>query len=334
MARYLTRLGGPSKSGETLYGFDKLALRLERKLTKPQLAWLRKRSRNVNQRLGRPMGKQRCPHLLTIVAPNRAAMEMLATLPESTFVNQVELAMDVLADTRTETMAMTRRVHRSFVQPHHGNRKTLWVVNGFYSGQRGPGLIFVAYGDRDSKLTYGRYPAFHIEARLQSAGTCRSVLNVNHPRDLLAVDHHAFWQKHGRFYQLDLARLGRHHRNSVRGERRKTPEPDDVFIGSVLFRGRTDEHRTIQSFVDAYGMGPWLRRVPIALFIPETPRREDVATAPCCNTDMTSHTRCNTTPTATPRNRGNGRTTDTTGTCTDEHARKHRGINKRLNSGF
>lgn len=279
MTRHLTPPAPTSKSGTILLGFDKLGLRLERKLTKVQLAWLRKRSRHVHQKLGRPMGEQRCPHLLTIVAPNRAALEMLATLPESAFVNRVELAMDILTGSRERAMAMTERTHRSFVQPHHGKQKSLWVENGFYTARRKRGVTFCGYGDRDSKFSYGRDPACHIEARLQSAGTCRNVLNVSHPRDLLAVDHHDFWRRHGRFYEIDLARLGRHHRNIVRGERRKTPQPDDARIGSVIFRAHADEHGTIQSFVDHYGMGPWLLREPVvALLMHETLRRHDVAT--------------------------------------------------------
>jgi len=275
--------------------FDKLAFRTPRKLGKADMAFLRLNARKRYHRLGQPIRNANLRWLLVVVAPNDAALNLIAKR-RYLVVNCVEVARDeLLQDARS---ALTRRdeYDRHFVQRHHGKRETTAVdnVTRTDAGRRA-GVSFAWYADRPSKVTGHRH-CFHIEGRYQGVRAVRR-LGINAPADLTRFDHLAYWTRHDNRDEVDRERLGRWHLNCLAGSRRQKllikqygrfRYNVDRAVGCALYRmyaetdafarfcaqvdrpypedvqhpdKRTIEHCT-QKFIDTYGRGPYLRRRP------------------------------------------------------------------------
>lgn len=273
--------------------FDKVAIRLRQDLTTKQMAFLAKHAESVDQRPGRYIRK--LPTLLTIVRPDRAALEFLATVKVA-LVNYVEVSRDIATGNTITDMALADFAFAHFVQPYHSRRETVYVAGTTaYTGQNRPGHRFVWYGDGGKPKGRGRCRtkrAFHMECRAHGSIAVRKVLKVNHPRDLVGFDHDKFWQPHLNYFTVDLDRLGRYHENKRTGQRRKSSKPSQDRwpltyrrIGGLLFRLHSGPYRSVQQFIDSYGKGPYVVRLA-AIPLISTKSHQVTSNVPFASSDV------------------------------------------------
>jgi hypothetical protein len=286
---------------EVTYSFDKVAFRTKKWLSAKDMKFLARNSYSVNQRRGRPLRNDDRWALLTTVCPNLDARRLTAEL-DDTFVNYVELAADISTSTSHIAREMVDVCDAHFVQSWHGQDEVFAEENGSYTRRNRPGIRFVWYGDRRSKVTHR--PCLHIEARAHGAGAVRRI-GIECPRDLVHFRHDEFWQRHLTFYSIDYERLGRWYENRRLGERRREPHivqsgqrdyKSDLRIGTTLYRKFAETEaskrfskliecsdpeveeqpdnrlirRSVQKFVDEFGRGPFIRLFDILCYVEQS----------------------------------------------------------------
>jgi hypothetical protein len=84
-----------------------------------------------------------------------------------------------------------------------------------YTGPPTAANNFVMYGGKPSRTT-GELYCLHLEWRMRRHQNLERVGIVN-VADLLKLDHRAFWERRLLLATFDLRKLGRMHRNYVRG---------------------------------------------------------------------------------------------------------------------
>jgi len=296
--------GGGSNPREGFAFFDKVAFRMRKKLTAKQMQLLRNNANSVNQRIGRPIRGSDHVCLLTIVNPRRQALEFLARRSDL-ICNYVEVALDIPTRDKASGMQLVEVFDRHFVQPHHHRSETNAQEFGSYTRANKPGLRYVWYGDRASKVS--GQACLHLEARTHGMAAVRRI-GIRDPRDLLTFDHVEFWRKRLSLFTVDLERLGRWHDNTQKKSRRQAADiiqrgafsyNADRSLGAALFRAQAEtpaceqhcagilpteteyepvpkDHRgnpyrlidrSVQRFVDVVGRGPFLRRLDILCYM-------------------------------------------------------------------
>jgi hypothetical protein len=205
--------------------------------------------------------------------PLQEALEWLAKR-DDVLLTFVELALDHSTSDEWLKLALAEAFNKHFVQRWHRTRETKIFDNhsNANTGPRRPGLRFQWYTDAASKAT-GEVNCFHLEAKCQGSAALHRI-GIDHPRDLIQLDHGAFWraQLNGAFLDCDRERLGRNNSNKREGTKRRTPRISrskngyvynfDASAGTLLWRvyaRHPDEgHFSMQRFVDHYGRGPYL----------------------------------------------------------------------------
>jgi hypothetical protein len=276
MSNLSARLG-PINLARAVGFFDKIAFRTRRPLSKTKMKTLSANASFVDVRIGHPIRNSPDALIVTVVAPRRKALELLAECPDLK-LNYVEVALDFLAEDVSAAYLLHELFDCGFVQAWHGKRETRRVENGTYTGQKKPGHLFVWYSDRASKVAPWK-SCLHVEGRHQGMAAVRRI-GIQTPADLLTFDHTAYWRRYLNLYHIDLARLGRFHRNRTRRERRKNTSIDvsgrfkfdvDHRTGGLLFRiFSAHAHqpiRSVQRFVDQYGRGPFLKKIDMSSIV-------------------------------------------------------------------
>jgi hypothetical protein len=174
----------------------------------------------------------------------------------------VELALDTIMPDEQSCWQLRDLFDNHYVQRWHGKRETRLFIGagGRTAKGRSRGITLSWYDDRPSKIT-GETPCFHLEAQVQGSGAIRR-LGINHPRDLLSLDHAALWgrQLTGCFFTVNVERLYRTWENRHRKTKRRKPDIDkngrnrDAAKGAVLFRACG----SVQAVVDQIGRGRFL----------------------------------------------------------------------------
>lgn len=296
--------GGGSNPREGYAHFDKITFRMRKKLTAKQMQLLRNNAESVDQRIGRPIRGSDHAWLLTIVNPCQKALEFVARRSD-VFCNYVEAALDIPTRDKASGMQLVDVFDRHFVQPHHHNSETNTQEFGSYTRGNKPGLRYVWYGDKPSKVS--GQACLHVEARAHGLPAVRRI-GIRDPRDLLTFDHVEFWRKRLNLFTIDHERLGRWHSNKLNKSRRQQPQTIqrgafrynvDAGLGRALFRAQAEtpaferycagivptdteyepqptDHkgnpcrlidRSVQRFVDVVGRGPFLRRLDILCYM-------------------------------------------------------------------
>ncbi len=259
--------------------FDKVAIRIAKKLSNDWIACLRANSCSVSQKIGHHIVGSDKKFILTIVGPNDAALEFLARRI-SGFVNYAEIALDIDTPNEDDACELAQIFNYQFVQAWHGKKTTIHFHETTYTGPYRPGIRFVWYHDQPSKIT-GAVHTFHLEGRYQGTAAVRRI-GINRISDLIEFDHSQYWLKNMKLYEFDIARLGRLHANRNEGSKRQTPRIDsckgdfsydvDAATGRALHRKyvarENDVLHSAQLLVDRYGRGPFLRRVDISTLLP------------------------------------------------------------------
>jgi hypothetical protein len=226
--------------------------------------------------------------------PSTAALEMLIDFTgDDMLLNYGEIALDLLPPDLPTLDRLFGRFQHGFVQPWHlGKQMQFFFDDGvstrrFEPGQPKRGLWFHWYADQPCRIDDHPF-CLHMQGRVQGAQLVRSRLGINRPSDLLQFDFLGFWRKRLRLYRIDFERLGRFDANRCSGSTRRKPRVEQWGpLGTVLHRvnidrmrggrlyhiesldRRSDDNpqRSLQHFVDSYGRGPYLTRMPITLFM-------------------------------------------------------------------
>lgn len=265
---------------------DKISIRLGRRLGKRKLEQIKSDADHASIREGRPVPGGKKKFLLTIVNPSDQVFETLRF--ECGFINHLELALDFPVKDEAARRALFNLFEEAFVKSHHGRHELVRYHLGevthdahascIYFGQRRPGLNFVVYEDRESKVAPGR--AVHLEARFIGSAAVRRA-GVTSVDDLMDFDYHDFWKRHLRLIKVDLALLGRLHWNRQNGRKRKTVDVfsrgtfdyhTDIARGSVLYRNLArhdyDDVYSSQLFIDRFGRGSFLKELDVSPLLP------------------------------------------------------------------
>ena len=249
---------------------DSVRFRVVKPLNKPQIQFLRQHAKFVRHRYSKNYIPNYTLDLWTVVVPDKAAVLLLDSL--GVMVNYVELARDY---TGGDAARLHDLFDHCFYHPWHGKHETIIWYKGTttMTGQRRAGHWFIWYSDKPSKIT-GEVECFHLEARYQGVAALRKI-GINRARDLLKVDHTAYWQKHLHLLQEDRERLGRCWDNQRSRSRRSKPLIErfgplsynvDLAVGNVLFNAssfnpKQPQYRSVQYFISQFGRGPYLSPV-------------------------------------------------------------------------
>lgn len=262
--------------------FDKVNLRLRNPLSRQQMLFLQANCRSRRKHHAVQMQGQYIsgyPWLVSLVCPNRIALEFLAELPDA-IVNWVEPALDFILPEHDSPLEMAHFFERHFVQRWNRKRSPRTFPNGgTITGQSAQGHFFAWYPDLASKVT-GEINCFHLEGRIKGVQAVHRI-GIQHPADLLTLDHDAYWRRHLTLYKLDIGRLGQWHLNRHWGVRRHRAEyvgrssyryHVDRLTGSKLFRAHgysPTGQLSLQNFIANYGHGirPYLRRIRLHLLL-------------------------------------------------------------------
>jgi hypothetical protein len=220
--------------------------------------------------------------ILKIVCPNERALRLLTSLPNLP-LRSGEVALDLVVQSQADAWRLHRIGDNHFVRPWHGDQVMKHFKDTTYIGTDNvPGRSFGWYSDRPSKWT-GDPHCLHIEVRHIGVPALRQS-GITDKRDLLTFDHVAFWRKHLRLHQVDLARLGRWHDNKVTGKRRQRVETSrigsytykkDRALGSFLFRrhGQHEKEGYISTdrFIQTYGHGRFASPIDVSSIFGDHP---------------------------------------------------------------
>jgi hypothetical protein len=188
----------------------------------------------------------------------------------------LEIALDmILPDERTLCAAFAA-LKRCLVQKWNGKHEPIEFDNGGMStGRRWNGRYITAYRSKPSPVT-GEVNCLHIEYRICSAGAVRKV-EVESSTDLPTFDYVAFWEEYLDLREVDIEHLGRHRLNKCEKSRRQRPGILDCRVGQVLWRANAyDSSGSLctQAFMQNYGGGPFLKRIPIRHLLPTSRENE------------------------------------------------------------
>ena len=128
---------------------------MPRNVNKKVFAELEANSSSVDQRNGKYIKGGLTPILLTIVAPNMRALELLATI-KSAFVNYIEAARNTLTTCKQDAYLLSE------IDRHHHGRKKRRNAKVRYVAETTYNEPYVDYWDGECKVT-GHDHAHHKE---------------------------------------------------------------------------------------------------------------------------------------------------------------------------
>lgn len=174
-------------------------------------------------------------------------------------LNYLEVALDLMTDTREEAVQLKRYLKNRILQPH--TKVEMYQEEGTcYTRPRKWGTRGMAfYGRRLSKVS--GLPAAHLEMRFYGRKQLRS-LGVRNPVDAGELNLPLFWKRHLRLREVDWALLERQKRGCPK---RKTPTfPRGTSLRYNTY-GRNDtfilhRHSNTQDTVFLYGKCHWFRK--------------------------------------------------------------------------
>lgn len=141
------------------------------------------------------------------------------------------------------------------------------------TGRRWPGSYRTIYTGKVSPVT-GQPECFKNEMRLCGSREVRKG-GITSLLEWLNFDYGAYVLKTLRLEYLDMAHLGRWHRNKVEGTKRQKSEPADIRTARVLWRAygydlNGNGTMSVQSFLSQYpfGRGPFVKSIPIGHLLP------------------------------------------------------------------
>jgi hypothetical protein len=135
--------------------------------------------------------------------------------PPDVYLNYVELALDWIFDDKVGRDEADELVARYHVKKYHRDPRIRFFKRTRYTDRRSAPNNFVMYGDKPCRTT-GELYCLHLEWRMRRHQNLKRIGIVN-VADLLKLDHRAFWEKRLLLATFDLRKLGRMHRNNVRG---------------------------------------------------------------------------------------------------------------------
>jgi hypothetical protein len=224
---------------------------------------------------------------LQLPQPSEAALRLLIDFTDDdALLNYHEIALDLLPPERPSLGHLLDLFQHGFVQPWHAGHQMHWFADGFSTsrftrGEPPRGHYFNPYADEPCRID-GHQHCLHIDSRIHGAGAARR-LGIHRPSDLLQFDFVSYWRKWLRLYHIDFERLGRFDANRSSGSSRRQPRIAqwgrlgtvnmDKLRGARLYhllaldRGDGGEQqRSLQHFVDSYGRGPYLTRMPVHIY--------------------------------------------------------------------
>jgi hypothetical protein len=190
--------------------------------------------------------------------PSDKALAMLARR-SGVHINYAEFALDWIFETEDEREHAFGFVDLTHVKKHHHQQELRYCRGTRYTASRHAAINFVAYDDKPCRVT-GEVCCLHLEWRVRRPRTLRR-LGMHCIADLLEFDHRQFWEERLLLYEVDVAKLGRRHRNHCRSSRGQAPctDPCDPSMGRTLLRSiaRHDGATRIQDVVD------WFRHLGV-----------------------------------------------------------------------
>lgn len=212
-------------------------------------------------------------YLLKLSIPDIAAIRLLDRLGT---IYYVEPALGIVLKSEDLLNKWSRLLgEETFVQRWHGKRHCWKVEETNYSANRSSRQRhnFIRYPGI-SKIT-GEINHIKIEGRYQGLEACRSI-GVERPRDLIKFNHRAYWERYLTIFNVDFEQLGRSHENRKNGQKRRTTQVIDFTgfnynvdksRGGRLYQwfslDQETGQRSLQTFVDKFGRGPWLHRLDV-----------------------------------------------------------------------
>jgi hypothetical protein len=219
---------------------------------------------------------------LQLPQPSEAALRLLIDFTgDDMLVNGIEKALDLLPPDQATHYRLCDWLPQHFLQPwHKGYEMQFWFDDGFSTrpftpGQSQRGHYFYGYGDQHCRID-GQLFCVHLQSCVSGAQFVRRLgKGIHRPSDLLPFDFVGYFSKWLRLYQLDFERLGRFDVNRRSGGSRRTARLRhwgslrvnlDRMLGGGLYQLHSlDQHgrRSLQQFVNSYGRGRYLTRIPV-----------------------------------------------------------------------
>jgi hypothetical protein len=205
-------------------------------------------------------------------------------------LNRAEFALDLLPPDAASHHYLAQQLPHMLLQPWNVGREPQAFDDGFLTRPYEPGAAkrghwMHHYADQPCRID-GHPHCLHLQSCVQGAALMRS-RGIHKPSDLLRFcsrDLIPYWQKWLRLYRIDLERLGRFDDNRCNDHARQHPRIEDwgrpygtvnvdIRRGWLVYHIHSFSHdqpsnadpRSLQTFVNNYGKGPFMTRMPITL---------------------------------------------------------------------
>lgn len=194
-------------------------------LTKSELAWLRERcgGRKMYVHTRRARFDYQFVQRVTAFQPTTEALEWLARRNDI-LLNYVEIAFDWIFSSEDDKQEAFTFVCEHLVKRYHRDQGIRFAgEDGFtrYTGPRGAPNLIAVYADLPSKVT-GEVECLHFDWRISGVASLRRA-GIRSVRDLLHLDHGAFWRERLVLCEINRRMLGRRHNNHALSTRRRRP---------------------------------------------------------------------------------------------------------------
>jgi hypothetical protein len=227
---------------------------------------------------------------LQLTQLTEAALRILIdATDDEMLLNRAEFALDLLPPDAASHGHLAQQLPHMILQPWNVGHEPQAFEDGFVTRRYEPGASkrghwLHHYCDRECRID-GTPLCVHLQSCVQGAVLMRC-RGIHKPSDLLRFcrrDLVPYWQKWLRLYHRDLERLGRFDDNRWTGSSRQRPRIKhwgrlgavnlDRRRGWVVYhihsfsddQPSTADPRSLQQFVNSYGKGPFLTRMPIAI---------------------------------------------------------------------
>jgi len=138
--------------------------------------------------------------------PSREFLAAEDWTEEPQLVSRLDIALDLMTSTVDDAEAVHHFLDTHQVKPWRGRQTQVRFGGTTYSALgAGTSIQLVKYSDRPSKVS--GQPCCHIEWRIRTPAGVQGA-GVKSLRDVLRINHSAFWRKRVRLYQVDLPHLG------------------------------------------------------------------------------------------------------------------------------
>lgn len=198
------------------YFVDKLRFWTKRRLShaeikalRPYCGGFRRMKLTADERAtkGRFMAARGWFHRYQVEQPQPEALMLLhAYLGSNALVNYVELALELICNSRQETLQLHRWIERHWWQGWRSKKQVSANYDGAtYSGNRTAQNRYTAYSDRPSKVT-GAINCCKLEWRINGSTACKGK-GMHSFLDINSFDHFGFWKSNLRLSEIDRRKL-------------------------------------------------------------------------------------------------------------------------------